>query len=150
MLLDISAYLGLFIAAFLAATLLPAQSEAVLAGLLIADNQQVWLLLLVASLGNTLGAAVNWLIGYHFQHLLKCKWFKIKPESLQRAQCWYHRYGRWSLLLSWMPIVGDPITLVAGILREPFRPVMAIVFVAKAIRYVIVAAIVLRGVGQVF
>ena len=71
-------------------------------------------------------------------------WFPIKRNSLAKAEAWYGKYGRWSLLLSWMPVVGDPITLVAGILREPFLSFIAIVAVAKTVRYIVVALITLQ------
>lgn len=97
-----------------------------------------------ASLGNTLGSATNWLLGRFFIHYQDRSWFPIKRNSLARAEAWYGKYGRWSLLLSWMPVVGDPITLVAGILHEPFPSFIAIVAVAKTLRYIVVALITLQ------
>ena len=115
---DLAALGGLFMAALLAATLLPAQSEAVLVGLLLAGYAP-WLLLGVASVGNVLGSVVNWALGRGIEHLRNRRWFPVSPAALARAERWYRRYGRWSLLLSWMPIIGDPLTVVAGVLREP-------------------------------
>lgn len=141
---DIAAYGGLFAVAFLAATILPAQSEIGLAGLLLSGDYSVALLIAVASLGNTLGAVVNWALGRWIEHFRDRKWFPAKPEQLDKAVGWYHRYGRWSLLLSWMPFIGDPLTLAAGVLREPFWSFLAIVSLAKTARYLILTAITLN------
>lgn len=134
--------LGLFLAAFIAATLLPAQSEAVLIALLLGGGTP-WLLVTVATAGNVLGALLNWWLGrqsLRFQHR---RWFPLTPARLARAQAWYQRYGRWSLLLSWAPIIGDPITLAAGVMREPLRTFLPLVLIAKAGRYALLAAITL-------
>ena len=117
---ELSGYLGLFLAAFSAATLIPAQSEAVLTGLLISGNYSVVMLLVVATAGNVLGSAVNWLLGLYIERYRHKRWFPVSDNKLARAQRAYHRYGRWSLLLSWVPIIGDPLTLIAGVMREPF------------------------------
>jgi membrane protein YqaA with SNARE-associated domain len=145
MLLELSVYGSLFFTAFLAATFFPAQSEILLVSLLLAGGYPPWTLVFVASAGNTMGSMLNWLIGFRFMHLLNTKWFGQETEALQKAQRWYHKYGRWSLLMSWAPIVGDPLTLVAGMLKEPFRPVLAIVLFAKTARYIIVAVLTLQG-----
>jgi len=140
---DLSAYLGLFVAAFGAATLLPMQSEAVLSGLLLAARQPASLLLLVATIGNVLGSVVNWLLGRYIEHWRHRRWFPVSEDRLEQAQRAYHRYGRWSLLLSWAPIIGDPLTVIAGVLREPFWSFLLIVLVAKAGRYLLLAAVTL-------
>lgn len=134
------AYLGLFAAAFLAATLLPAQSETVLVGLLLAGYKP-WLLILVASVGNVLGSTLNWWLGRGIARFSDRPWFPVKPEALARAQRWYGRYGKWSLLLSWVPVIGDPLTLAAGVMREPLRVFLLLVAVAKTGRYLLLAAI---------
>ena len=144
---DFSAYLGLFVAAFGAATLLPMQSEAVLVGLLLAAEQPPALLLLVATTGNVLGSAANWLLGRYIEHLRHRRWFPVPEDKLQRARQAYHRYGRWSLLLSWVPIIGDPLTVIAGVLREPFWSFLLIVLVAKAGRYLVLAVLTLGVMG---
>ena len=131
------AYLGLFSSALIAATLLPAQSELVLAGLLMAGKQSPTALILVATVGNVLGSAINWWLGRYLEHFKGRRWFPFKPPVLDRAAGWYHRYGRWSLLLSWMPVVGDPLTLAAGIMREPLRMFLPLVAVAKTGRYLV-------------
>lgn len=142
---DLATYGGLFAVAFLAATILPAQSEIGLAGLLLADSYSVPLLVAVASLGNTLGAVVNWALGRGVEKFRDRKWFPANRKQLEKAVGWYHRYGRWSLLLSWMPFIGDPLTLAAGVLREPFWSFLAIVTFAKTARYLAVAVITLAG-----
>lgn len=139
-----AAYGGLFLAAFTAATLIPAQSELFIASLIIAGEQPVWALVLTASVGNTLGSTVNWLLGSYFYHLRNRRWFPIKSEALEKAKRRYARYGRWSLCLSWAPIIGDPLTLVAGIMREPLKSFLAIVASAKTLRYLIVAWLALK------
>lgn len=144
---DISAYLGLFLAAFGAATLLPLQSEAVLAGLLLAGQQPIASLLLVATAGNVLGSALNWLLGRYLEHWRDKPWFPVSADRLQRAQQAYHRYGRWSLLLSWVPIIGDPLTLIAGVMREPFWSFFLIVLLAKAARYLVLTVVTLGIMG---
>ncbi|MAE23679.1 DedA family protein [Pseudomonas chengduensis] len=141
--LSLSAYPALFLSAFGAATLLPLQSEAVLVALLLAGQHPLWALLLVATLGNVLGSWVNWLLGRSIEHYRERRWFPVSPTRLQQAQGWYARYGRWSLLLSWMPVIGDPLTLVAGVMRERLWIFMAIVTLAKASRYAVLAALTL-------
>jgi membrane protein YqaA with SNARE-associated domain len=144
--LSLSAYPALFLSAFGAATLLPLQSEAVLVALLLAGQHPLWVLLLVATLGNVLGSWVNWLLGRSIEHYRERRWFPVSPARLQQAQGWYARYGRWSLLLSWMPVIGDPLTLVAGVMRERLWIFIAIVTLAKAGRYAVLAAITLAWV----
>lgn len=136
-------YLSLFAAALLAATVFPAQSELLLAGLLLAGEQPVWALIAVATLGNVLGSLINWYLGRCIERFHERRWFPLKPAALARATGWYHRYGRWSLLLSWAPVIGDPLTLVAGVLREPLASFLAIVFIAKLARYLLLAALTL-------
>ena len=139
----LGAYSGLFIAAFLAATILPAQSEAGLAALILASPASVILLVATASLGNVLGSVVNWYLGRGINRFTGKSWFPAN-EQLSRATSWYSRYGRWSLLLSWVPIIGDPLTVVAGIMREPFLRFLLIVGIATTSRYVVVAMLALQ------
>lgn len=137
----LAAYPSLFLSAFGAATLLPLQSEALLVGLLINGAHPPWALILVATVGNVLGSVVNWLLGRYIEHWRERRWFPLRPAQLDRAQASYHRYGRWSLLLSWMPVIGDPLTAVAGIMREPLWSFVLIVTLAKAGRYLAVVGI---------
>jgi membrane protein YqaA with SNARE-associated domain len=134
-------YLGLFAVALLAATILPAQSEVVLAGMILSERYHLWLLILVASIGNVLGSVVNWFLGRFIAHFEDRRWFPVKRNQIAKAERWYQRYGYWSLLLSWAPIVGDPLTVVAGVLREPLPMFLGLVTIAKVGRYLAVAAL---------
>ncbi len=141
--IELSVYGGLFLVALLSASILPLQSEAVLVGLLLSDNHPVWLLLTVASVGNVLGSLLNWYLGKYLQHFQQRRWFPVKPEQLDKASRWYLKYGKWSLLLSWVPIIGDPLTVIAGVLREPFLPFLLLVTIAKVSRYLVLAGVTL-------
>ena len=143
MLAHLGAYVGLFIAAFLAATILPAQSEAGLAALILASPASVTLLVATASLGNVLGSIVNWFIGRGINRFTSKLCFAANAQ-LSQATIWYGRYGRWSLLLSWAPVIGDPLTVVAGIMREPLLRFLLIVGIAKTARYIVVALLALQ------
>lgn len=136
---EIGAYLGLFASAFLAATIIPAQSESVLVYLTLTGKYSVVLLIAFASLGNILGSIVNWYLGRGVEHYRDRRWFPLTPKKLEKAQGWYARYGRWSLLASWVPIIGDPLTVVAGVMREPLASFIAIVAIAKIGRYAVLA-----------
>ena len=138
MLTHLGIYGGLFIAAFFAATILPAQSEAGLATLILVSPASATLLVAAASTGNILGSVVNWYLGRGINRFTSKRWFPANAQ-LSRAKSWYSRYGRWSLLLSWVPFVGDPLTLVAGIMREPLLRFLLIVGIAKTGRYIVVA-----------
>jgi membrane protein YqaA with SNARE-associated domain len=140
---ELTSYLGLFVAAFGAATLLPMQSEAVLVGTLLSDRYAVSTLLAVATFGNVLGSALNWLLGRSVERFRHKRWFPVSESKLEKAQQSYLRYGRWSLLLSWVPIIGDPLTVVAGVMREPFWSFLLIVTLAKGVRYLVLTAVTL-------
>lgn len=137
----ITGYLGLFFAAFGAATLLPLQSEAVLVGLLLSGNYNLWLLLGIATLGNVLGSVVNWWLGRWVEHFKQRRWFPVNDKQLEKARNHYERWGHWTLLLSWVPIIGDPLTLVAGVMREPLWRFLLLVTLAKSVRYGVLAAV---------
>lgn len=139
---DLAAFAGLFAAALVAATILPMQSEAALVGLLL-SGYSPWLLLVVASIGNVLGAAINWLLGRGIERFRDRRWFPANEAALNRAQGWYQRYGKWSLLLSWAPVIGDPLTIIAGVMREPFPVFLALVTVAKVGRYAVLTLVTL-------
>ncbi|POA35690.1 MULTISPECIES: YqaA family protein [unclassified Pseudomonas] len=135
----LAGYLGLFFAAFGAATLLPLQSETVLVGLLLNGEHGLWWLLAVATLGNVLGSLLNWWLGRSVERFRERRWFPVSPAHLEKARTHYQRYGHWSLLLSWLPIIGDPLTLVAGVMREPVGRFLLIVTFAKGARYGVLA-----------
>ena len=145
---DFAIYLGLAGAAFLAATILPAQSELGLAVLIQSQDYALIWLLAAASIGNIAGACVNYVIGrglYQFQKpdapekTATPKHSKPTSRFYNKAASWYERYGKWSLLLSWMPFIGDPLTVIAGYMRLGFLPFMIIVAIAKITRYLVVA-----------
>ncbi|HEY4529764.1 MAG TPA: YqaA family protein [Luteimonas sp.] len=138
------AYPALFLVAFGAATLLPLQSEAMLVGLLLADHSAP-LLVLVAGVGNVLGSTVNWCIGRGIERFRGRRWFPVTDAQLLRAQARYQRHGKWSLLLSWVPVIGDPITVVAGVMREPLPRFLVLVSIAKFGRYGVLALTVLAS-----
>ena len=132
------AYLSLFFSALLAATLLPFYSEVVLVSLL-AVHPEHWLMLwLLATLGNTVGAAVNWLLGRYLLHFQQRKWFPFSADKLGPAQRWFQRYGVWSLLLAWLPVGGDALTFIAGVMRVPFALFWILTFIGKGARYLVV------------
>lgn len=136
-----SGYLGLFATALLAATLIPVSSEVVLAALTAAKGFDIWLLVAVATLGNTLGSVINWLLGRYCLHWRDRRWFPVKPATLARATERFNRYGLWSMLFAWLPIVGDPLTFAAGVLGVRFRSFVTLVAIGKAVRYVVVAVL---------
>jgi membrane protein YqaA with SNARE-associated domain len=105
-------YIGLFLSSFLSATILPGQSEIALTSLIILNNHSLSFLVFIASLGNILGSLFNWFIGCKLERFKKKKWFPVTDLQLKKASNWYHKYGKWTLLLSWVPFVGDPITIV--------------------------------------
>lgn len=131
------ALIGLFLAALVAATLVPAQSEAVLVGLVLAGGHSIGVLLAVATAGNVLGSVLNWALGRWLMHFSGRRWFPASPAQLERASNWYARWGHWSLLGAWLPVVGDPLTLAAGMLREPIWRFVLIVTLAKGGRYAV-------------
>lgn len=129
----------LFISSFVAATLIPLSSEVVLAGLLAAQFEP-WLLLIVALVGNTLGASVNWFLGYRGIDLLRRKLSPFNARQLDRGTRAFKKFGILSLLFSWLPIVGDPLTFAAGVLKVPFATFLLPVAFGKAVRYLVVMA----------
>ncbi len=130
-------YITLFFTSFLAATLLPAASELLLANL-VSQGYSLSLLWLSATLGNTLGSCVNWWLGKEIVRFKSKSWFPVSESALIRAQHHFQRYGQWSLLFAWLPIVGDPLTLLAGVLRVPFPIFVILVAVGKGLRYALV------------
>mgnify|MGYP001089879703 CR=1 FL=1 len=130
-------YLLLFSSAFLAATILPFYSEVILFAL-VRQGESPPLLILVASLGNTLGAAVNWYLGRFLLQYQDRRWFYFKKEQITRMQLWFQRYGVWSLLFAWLPLGGDALTFVAGMMKVRFMLFFFLVGIGKSLRYVAV------------
>ena len=134
----LSAWLTLFTAAFLAATLLPAQSEGLLFWLVRAQKYHVWGLLAAATIGNVLGAVTNWWLGKYIARFQHKKWFPFSPRQFEQAKRFFQKYGVWALLLSWVPVIGDPITLAAGALGVRWPVFLLLVTLAKLGRYLVV------------
>ena len=128
-------YLSLFIISFLAATILPFSSELTLAGLMATSSYDNLLLLIIASLGNILGSVVNWILGFYSRNISTKKWFPFKDEQIERSSKWFNKFGRWSLLFAWVPIIGDPLTLAAGLFRIKFVEFLILVTIGKISRY---------------
>lgn len=128
---------GLFLAAFAAATLIPAQSEAVLVALVLGGAYPVWQLLAVATLGNVLGSCLNWAMGRFLIRFADRRWFPVPQERLNQATNWYATWGHWSLIGAWLPLVGDPLTLAAGVMREPLWRFALLVTLSKGGRYLV-------------
>lgn len=135
-------YLGLFLSALLAATLVPFSSEVLLGGMAAAGRFSPSGLLVAASAGNILGSVINWGLGRYCLHWQGHRWFPVSARQLDRASDWYNRYGRWSLLLAWVPVIGDPITFAAGVLRVPFLFFLVLVAFSKIARYLVVLGLV--------
>ena len=131
----IASYLLLFSSAFLAATILPFYSEVVLFALLREGGDPI-ALVIVATLGNTLGAVVNWVLGRYLLHFKDRRWFYFSSAQIEKAQRWFQRYGFWSLLLAWMPVGGDALTLIAGIMKIRMDLFLLLVGTGKGLRYV--------------
>lgn len=130
-------YLVLFASAFGAATVLPFYSEVVLVAMLQAglDPSRLWL---VATVGNTLGAVVNWAIGWYINHFQDRRWFPFSEAQMGRARQWFQKYGYWSLLMAWAPVGGDALTFVGGIMRIRLGLFLLLVGFGKAARYAVI------------
>jgi len=131
-------YISLFTVAFMVATIIPFGSEAYFITLLSLDKYNNFLLLIAASAGNVLGSVFNWLCGFYANYFIKKSWFPINNKMIDKGNILFNRYGKWSLLLSWVPFIGDPITFVAGTLRYPIIPFLVLVCVGKVGRYLII------------
>lgn len=130
-----TAYLLLFASSFLAATILPFYSEVVLFALL-RNGHDPACLVSVATVGNTLGAVVNWLLGRYLLHFRDRRWFYFSGKQIGKAQSWFQRYGFWTLLLAWLPVGGDALTLIAGIMKVRLWLFLVLVGIGKGLRYV--------------
>lgn len=131
-------YITIFSISFLAATMLPFSSELTLAGLI---NSQIYnnlILFFLASTGNILGSCVNWWLGIFSIRFINKKWFPFKKDQIIKASNWFKQYGKWSLLFSWIPFIGDPLTYVAGTLKVKFLTFLLLVSVGKIVRYYVI------------
>ncbi len=137
-----SIYIGLFLNAFIAATLLPALSEVSFAAALKHDTYTPFLLFIAVTSGNILGSLLNWWMGTKLVNFQHRKWFPFSETHIAIGHKHFERYGKWSLLFAWLPIIGDPLTLVAGILKCNFKLVLTLVSIGKATRYGIIWALI--------
>jgi len=135
---------SLFFISFCASTLLPLGSEWLLVALLLQGSNPV-ATVVVATIGNSLGAGTNYLIGFYGGDWLKEKMLRIDKAQQQQAEKWFNRYGSWSLLLAWLPIIGDPLCVVAGILRTPLLRFSLLVTTGKGLRYTVLTILTLSG-----
>ena len=131
-------YLSLLVVSFTAATILPFSSEIFLSTLIAAQKYNSFLLLLVACTGNILGSVVNWILGYYVAYFIKKKWLSFKKSQIEKASFFFNKYGKWSLLFSWLPVIGDRVTFVGGTLRYSFLPFFILVSIGKAGRYLVI------------
>jgi membrane protein YqaA with SNARE-associated domain len=129
-------YLILFLSAFGAATILPFSSEIAFIAMLEQGYAPFWVWL-VATAGNSLGAVVNWILGRYLARFESKRWFPFKADSLHRSQAWFQKYGVWSLLFAWLPIGGDALTFVAGVMRVRFEIFFALTAIGKGARYAV-------------
>ena len=131
-------YLSLFVVSFMVATIIPFGSEIYFATLLSIHKYNSLLLLIVASAGNILGSVFNWICGYYATYFIQKKWFPINQNQINKATNFFLKYGKWSLLLAWVPFIGDPLTFVAGTLRYSFLPFLLLVSIGKIARYLVI------------
>tara|TARA_B100000579_G_C22070330_1_gene505423 strand:+ start:51 stop:485 length:435 start_codon:yes stop_codon:yes gene_type:complete len=131
-------YISLFTVAFMVATIVPFGSEAYFVTLLSMDKYNDLLLIIAASLGNVLGSVFNWVCGYYVNYFIKKTWFPLNNNMIDRGNNMFRKYGKWSLLLSWVPFIGDPITFVAGTLRYSLLPFIILVSIGKVGRYLLI------------
>lgn len=136
----VALYGALFLSAFLAATILPVSSEVVLAGLIVAGRGDPGLLLMVATIGNTLGSVVNWVLGRGIDSLRNRRWFPVTADRYEQASRIFRRFGEWTLLFAWLPVVGDAFTIAAGAARVNLGVFVVLVAIGKAARYAVIVA----------
>ena len=135
-------YLSLFTISFLAATILPFSSELMLASMLSIEDYNRTLLISFSSLGNILGSVFNWVLGFYFIKLQNKKWFPFNQEQILKSSQWFEKYGKWSLLFAWVPIIGDPVTFVAGTMKTKFFIFLVLVAIGKISRYLFISLLV--------
>ena len=127
-------YSILFLSAFGAATILPFSSEIVFIGMLEQGYAPFWVWL-IATAGNSLGSVVNWILGRFLTRFESRRWFPFKPGSLHRSQAWFQKYGIWSLLFAWVPVGGDALTFIAGVMKVRFEVFFILTAIGKGVRY---------------
>ena len=132
---------GLFLLSLSAATLLPGGSEVALLAMVSLSEYSALTLLAVASVGNILGSVLNYGLGRLGLHYQDRSWFAVSQPALDKAQAWFTRWGQWAVLLAWVPVIGDPITLAAGAMRMNFARFVALVTVSKTLRYMVLLGI---------
>jgi membrane protein YqaA with SNARE-associated domain len=135
-------YLSLFTISFLAATILPFSSELMLASMLSIENYNRTLLIIFSSLGNILGSVFNWVLGFYFITLQNKKWFPFKEKQISKSSLWFEKYGKWSLLFAWVPIIGDPLTFVAGTMKTKILTFIILVSFGKIARYLFISLLI--------
>ena len=131
--------IGLFVSAFISSTLFPGGSEAILVYMDLETDYSSWQLLWVASVGNTLGGMTSWLIGFWIAYKYPAQGL-VKPKQ-QRALTMIERWGSPVLLLSWLPVIGDPLCVVAGWLRMHWLLCLGMILIGKIARYAVLLAI---------
>ncbi len=137
-------YVLLFASALLAATVLPFYSEVTLF-VLFNRGADAATLLVVATAGNTLGAVLNWALGKYLLHFQDRRWFYFSRAQIASAQKSFQRRGKWSLLFAWLPLGGDALTLIAGVMRVPLPTFIVLVGIGKGLRYAVVLWLAARG-----
>ena len=120
------------------ATIIPFGSEVYFITLLSLEKYNHFILFLVVSVGNVLGSLFNWICGFYINFFIKKSWFPINNKIIDRGNKLFIKYGKWSLLISWFPLIGDPITFAAGTLRYPIIPFLVLVSIGKVGRYLII------------
>jgi membrane protein YqaA with SNARE-associated domain len=129
------AYLSLLLISFLAATIFPFSSELALVSLLDIREYNSFALIATASLGNILGSIFNWLLGFYLFKYINTRWFPFKEDQINAAANRFRKFGVWSLLFAWVPVIGDPLTFISGILKVNFLLFVTLVTVGKVSRY---------------
>ena len=135
-------YLSLFTISFLAATILPFSSELMLASMLSIENYNRTLLITFSSFGNILGSVFNWVLGFYFIKLQNKKWFPFKEKQISKSSLWFEKYGKWSLLFAWVPVIGDPLTFVAGTMKTKILTFLILVSFGKIARYLFISLLI--------
>ena len=128
-------YFSLLLISFLAATIFPFSSELALVSLLDTREYNSFALIATASLGNILGSIFNWLLGFYLFKYINTRWFPFKEDQINAAANRFRKFGVWSLLFAWVPVIGDPLTFISGILKVNFLLFVTLVTVGKVSRY---------------